>query len=324
MIIRKIRKNEIVSRKKLMKRVLIAIVLIVLGKWILSWIMTESSALISLKPDQVGETVRVQGYLSVDNKFPHYTHSIIDEKWSLVGVKSVSVNLNAYKGKIEVVGKLEKFLKTIPVVEVQTIKLPDQWLIIKDNIYYFTDKFLYIDFSSQEQLSAQLSGNDVVILFAGKPIVSIQRFLCAQILKGKTCEALINEYHTSQKDNFDSYQGYTFYKHTNNVRTTFDGDLFGYVFKNIDDDMMLNISSMIHLINQDFIIQNKLPVIQAKCTNEDEYIKTIETSRIQYGNPRNISLMLKGQSNKKHAVQCTINFDTWNERTVTKSVFTQQ
>jgi antitoxin component of RelBE/YafQ-DinJ toxin-antitoxin module len=163
-----------------------------------------------------------------------------------------------------------------------------------------------------------------VILFAGKPVVSIQRFLCAQILKGKTCDALTNEYHTSQKDNFDSYAGYTFYKHTTNVRTVFDGTLFGYAFKNIDDDMMLNISSMIHIVNQDFIIENKLPVIQAKCANDDEYLKTIESSKIQYGNPKNISLLLKGESNKKQQVQCTINFDTWNERTVTKSVFSKQ
>jgi hypothetical protein len=69
----------------------------------------------------------------------------------------VSVNLNAYKGDVEVVGKLEKFLKRTPIVEVQSIKLPDQGLIIKNNIYYFTDDFLYIDFSSQTQLSASLS-----------------------------------------------------------------------------------------------------------------------------------------------------------------------
>ena len=163
-----------------------------------------------------------------------------------------------------------------------------------------------------------------MILFAGKPVVNIQRFLCAQILKGKTCDALINEYHTSQKDNFDSYAGYTFYKHTTNVWTTFDGNLFGYVFKNIDDDMMLNISSMIHIVNQDFILKNKLPVIQAKCADADEYLKTIDSSKIQYGNPKSISLTLKGESNKKQPVQCTITFDTWNERTVTKSVFAKQ
>ncbi|MEI7562954.1 MAG: hypothetical protein WCJ39_04600 [bacterium] len=135
---------------------------------------------------------------------------------------------------------------------------------------------------------------------------------------------MINEYRTSQKDNFDSYDGYTFYKHAANVRTTFDGDLFGYVFKNIDDDMMLNISSMIHIVNKDFIVQNKLPVIQAKCANSDEYLKTIDSSKIQYGNPKNITLLLMGESNKKQAVQCTINFDTWNGRAVTKSVFDKQ
>ena len=126
MIIRKIKKNEIVSRKKLMKWILIAIVLLIIGKGISSRVNKETTALMDLKPEQVGETVHVQGYLSVDNKFPNYTHSLTDDKGMLIGIKSVSVNLNAYKGKVEVVGKLEKFLKTTPIVDVQAIKLPSQ------------------------------------------------------------------------------------------------------------------------------------------------------------------------------------------------------
>ncbi|MEI7562955.1 MAG: hypothetical protein WCJ39_04605 [bacterium] len=48
-------------------------------------------------------------------------------------------------------------MKTTPILEVQAIKLPEQGLIIKNNIYYFTNQFLSIDFSSQTQLSASLS-----------------------------------------------------------------------------------------------------------------------------------------------------------------------
>ncbi len=307
-----------------MNRAILLIIVIIIGKWILSRVNRQTATLVDLTSEQIGEFVHISGRLSSDNNFPHYTHSIIDKKGIHIGIKSVSVNLNAYKGDVEVVGKLEKFLKRTPIVEVQSIKLPDQGLIIKNNIYYFTDDFLYIDFSSQTQLSASLSWRDVIIRFAGKPVVNIQRFLCAQILKGKTCDALISEYRNSQKDNFESYAGDIFYKHTTDVRTTFDGNIFGYVFKNIDDDMMLNISSMVHIVNKDFIIKNKLPIIQEECANEDESLKTIDSSKIQYGNPKNILLTLKGESNKKQAVQCTINFDTRNERKVTKSTFSKQ
>ena len=323
MIIRKIRRNEIVSKKKIMRFGLVLLVVLLVAKWVFSWVNKESANLATLKPSQVGETVHVQGVLSVDNNFPHYTHNIVDEKWTTVGVKSVAVNLNAYKDtKVEVVGTLESFLKSTPIVDVQSVKLPDAGLIVKNNVYYFTDQFLYIDFSTQPQLSASLSWKDIVIRFGGKPVVSIQRFLCAQILKGKDCTSLEDEYLKSQRDNFDSYRGYVFYKHGENIWTTFDGNLFGYIFKNIDDDMMLNISSMIRIVNKDFIIQNKMPIIQGKCANADEYLKTIDTSKIQYGDARNIQLMLQGESNKKHTVQCSITFDTWNEWTVNKATFT--
>jgi hypothetical protein len=60
MIIRKIKKNEIVSRKKLMKWLVIAIVVIVIGKGMVSWVNKEAATLIDLKPEQVGETVKIQ------------------------------------------------------------------------------------------------------------------------------------------------------------------------------------------------------------------------------------------------------------------------
>ena len=104
----------------------------------------------------------------------------------------------------------------------------------------------------------------------------------------------------------------------------FDGNTFGYVFKNIDDETMLSISSMVNIVNKDFIIKNKLPVIQKECRDQEDGIKTIESSKIQYGNPKNISLTLKGESNKKESVQCSINFDTRNEWKVTKSIFSKQ
>gem|GEM_PF-3537547 len=59
--------------------------------------------------------------------------------------------------KIELVGRVKKYFKVTPVLEVDTIKIPDQGLIITDNRYFFVNELVYLDFSTQPQLSASKS-----------------------------------------------------------------------------------------------------------------------------------------------------------------------
>jgi hypothetical protein len=128
----------------------------------------------------------------------------VDVNNDRIGLKSASINLNNYKGNVEIVGKIEKFLKLVPIVEVDTVKLPDQGLIIKDKRYFFTKDFLYLDFTTQPQLSAIRSGNEIEILFGDKIVLSIERFLCSVVIRNHDCGALIADYNDKKKDNFDS------------------------------------------------------------------------------------------------------------------------
>jgi hypothetical protein len=72
---------------------------------------------------------------------------------------------------------------------------------------------MYLDFSSQPQLSASKSGNNIQVWFNKDLVVNIERFVCSKILKSHDCTYLITDYIKNNKDNFDSYRTYTFYKH---------------------------------------------------------------------------------------------------------------
>ena len=74
-------------------------------------------------------------------------------------------------------------------------------------------ELVYLDFSTQPQLSASKSGNDIQVVFNGKSVVNIERFVCSKILKTHDCSYLISDYIQNHKDTFDSYRAYTFYKH---------------------------------------------------------------------------------------------------------------
>lgn len=323
MIIRKIKKDGIVNGKKIIKRAILIIVVLLLIKWI-SALFQGKNWFGDITPAQVGTSVVIQGYLNKDNNFPNYTHSIVDEEKNMIGLKSATVNLNAYSGKVEIVGKVEKFLKRMPIIEVTALKIPDEKLIIKSNTYFFAADFFLLDFSWQPQLSANKSGTNIVVIFDGKEVVQIERFACGRVLRGKTCESLIGDYAQSQKDNFTSLWGYSFYKHGSGTWVVFEGDDFGYIFKNIDDDMMLNLSNMIKLVNRDFVVSNKLPEIRATCGSEQEHVQSVTSSHISYAGNAVMNIDIKWQSTIKNVVNCTMSFDARNQRTPKLLSFTPE
>lgn len=264
----------------------------------------------------LGATLSFSGKLVSDNNFPTYTHSIITPDGTKVGLKSTTINLNAYiNKKIILVGTVKKYFKITPVVEVTALKFSDQWLILKDNRYFFVDDLLYLDFSTQPQLSAVKSWSDIVVFFGESPVVHIERFACSKILKTRDCKYLITNYIQTNKDNFESYRSYTFYKHSTGFRTTFDDNLYGYLFKNISDDMVLDISNMFRMVNKGFVIENKMDLIQSNCQDAFSQLSTIDSMdwSLEYEDPYTITVNLKWTDNKKNPATCRIAFDVWND-----------
>jgi hypothetical protein len=254
-----------------------------------------------------------------DNQFPLYTHAITNDDGEKVYVKSTSINLNAQKGEIEIVWEVKEYYKDSPIIEVDTIKFKNQWLIIKNNAYLFVNDLLYLDFSNQPQLTANKVDKDINVYFDWKKIFSTERFLCSRILKNKSCNYLIQDYNTNQKESFDSYRWYTFYKHGTGLRTTFDGDTFGYIFKGIEDDVLLSISSMIRIVDKNFITKNKSDKIKENCKNNNWYLDHFSFAKTELKENNNISITIDWETNKWKRMECILTMDIRNEREVTKA-----
>ena len=181
---------------------------------------------------------------------------------------------------------------------------------------------MYLDFSTQPQLSASRSWNTIQIWFNENPVLGIERFMCTKVLKSRDCSYLIADYIQNNKDNFDSYRGYTFYKHGTWFWTTFDDNQFGFLFKDISDDMILDISNMFRIVNKDFVVENKLKLIQSNCQNDFSQLRTIDSEwTITSIDPSTLVLGLQGSDKKKNPATCKIAFDIWNDRNVTDVQF---
>jgi len=125
-------------------------------------------------------------------------------------------------------------------------------------------------------------------------VVSIERFICSKILKSRDCSYLIADYIQNKKDDFTSYRSYTFYKHGTGFWTTFDDNLFGFLFKDISDDTILDISTMFRIVNIDFVLENKLDLIKSTCQNDFVQFSSIDSEgTINYNDPYTITLGLK-------------------------------
>ena len=323
MVIRNLRQKKILNKKVLLWFVFICVGIYLVSK-LLTWITerlhqtTPSNDLYTL-----GASLTFSGKIDVDNNFPNYTHSLINKEWKKIGLTSSTLNLNAFIGKkIELVGRVKKYLKLTPILIVDTIKIPDQWLIITANRYFFVKDFIYLDFSTQPQLSAFKSWNDIQVVSTDIPVVSIERFVCSKILKSHDCTSLIADYIKNNRDNFDSYRSYTFYKHWTWFWATFDNNLFGFLFKNVSDDMILDMSNMFRIVNKDFIVGNKLKLIQSNCQNDFAQLATInQSSTLTYHDPYTITLRLQWLDRKNNPATCKITFDVRNDWNVTNVQF---
>ena len=323
MVIRKLKQKKILNAK-----VVFRFVILCLGTYFLIKFLSSVAERFSSTPQDALYTLwsshTFSGKIIVDNNFPTYTHSITTQDGTKIWLKSSTINLNAYVDKdLEVVGRVKKYFKVTPVLEVDTIKIPEQWLIINDNRYLFVNDLLYLDFSTQPQLSASKSWNDVQVWFNQDPVVSVERFVCSKILKTRDCTYLIANYIETNKDNFESYRAYTFYKHGTGFWTTFDDNQFGFLFKDISDDMVLDISNMFRIVNKSFVIDNKLDIIKDVCKNDFAQLRSVDSSEwtFTYHDPFTITLGVQWTDKKWEPATCRVTFDVWNNWNVTDVQF---
>ncbi len=264
----------------------------------------------------IWETINFLWEIVDENDFPLYTHKIENKNWESVFLKSSSINLNKYSWILEIYGEIKDIKKNTPIVEVTTIKFPEQWLIIKNNNYLFIKDMIYLEFEKQPDLSAIKDDKEIKIFYWKEKISDIERFVCSRVLRQKDCSYLIEDYWNSQKDNFDSYRWYTYYKHWTGLRTVFDWKMFWYIFKNIEEENMLNLSNIIRIIDKNFVLANKREIIKQACNKEWEKIDQIASSSLQYDDDNKIHITIEsGKTN----YMCKVTIDIRNERKITQT-----
>ncbi|MEI7557883.1 MAG: hypothetical protein WCJ45_03500 [bacterium] len=66
------------------------------------------------------------------------------------------------------------------------------------------------------------------------------------------------------------------------------------MFKDVSDDMILDISNMFKIVNKDFVVQNKLNLIKSDCQNDFSQLASIDSQgTMTYHDPYTVTLALQ-------------------------------
>lgn len=308
MLIRSFQRRDM-RKKRIFGLLLLLLVAILV--WTVGGNITEYYHQQSVLPVQslkIGETMTFDGTINTTNKFPIYTHTVYNKDSVKIFLKSSSVNLNTYEGQyVSLKWEIKEIYKWAPIIDVTEIKISNEGLAIQDNTYIFSKDLLILDFKDQNQLSAKRTDREIEVYYGNKKIFTIERFICSTIYKSGNCDDLISDYEKNQKDSFDSYRGYTYYKHWTGLRTVFDGNQFGYIFKNVEDSILLDISSNIKIIDAEDII-----AIQEKKINEACGFSSILGGEIIEKDESSMHTRFSGEKDWSE-YECAITFDTQNE-----------
>jgi len=127
MVIRNLKQKKILNKKNIFWLLVVLVGMYFVSKLLGSIVENFTQNTAQNAPYTLGASLTFAGKIIVDNDFPNYTHSLINQEGKKIGLKSSTVNLNAYiDEKIELVGRVKKYLTSIPILAVDTIKIPDQ------------------------------------------------------------------------------------------------------------------------------------------------------------------------------------------------------
>ena len=268
------------------------------------------------------ESVSVEGTIEVHNNYPINTHKLIS-KDGIFGMKSSSLNLNDFLWeKITVDWNITDITKDFPVLEISSLTIPDKSVKVTNNIYSFAKELIYFDFSQEKEFYASKDKNKITIYFQNSPIIDIESFFCSKITPQHNCEELAQTYETNDNDLFSSYGWNIFYKISDNEWITFNDDILGYIINTVDEDLLLNISHLLNIIDSNFIKNNKRDFIVENClgeVGEDESV-SISSINLDIIDENLLKLDIQLSDSLWNNTSCKINvdvFDNWNIKNIT-------
>lgn len=236
-------------------------------------------------------------------------------------LKSTTIDISNYKGKVVIVGKVTNTtIEGLYIIDVETlyqvINKEHEWLVKK---YLDIGMWLQVDVSTNENYFIDLDTQGALLIKdirTFRPSMKIVEFLCDRRYEDKNCWQIVREWEQKKKfDSFISLGSMKYYKINNGLWFVDDKQGKWYHIYVSNDQNIYQLSEYISLRSKEQISSKIYDKLNTLCSNNEFTMNQAESFDLKQSNNNRFAIV-KGKSSKWELIQCEIYLNDTNKQSV--------
>lgn len=273
----------------------------------------------------VWDEVAFSGSISADWDMENYTHSYMSKEYWEIWLKSKNLILNNYSDNVYFEWVVERIYHDMPIVLVTTIynlendesestgDTLETWDNEEIQVKYLPNLWLYFGEEFFKQYSLLNDGDWSILKIKNLEtniISSINYFKCDKASQSsENCEYLNNLYATASSSKLVDKYGVSYYKDPEVNSWFFSNDsMFGYKINDEDESLVRNLSTLMVVVNKNFVEKNVLSNVWSLCKVDHSSIEKVEKSELSYKNS-NFYYLVEWLDSSKNKINCELKVD---------------
>ena len=286
--------------------------------------------------DEIGETevsywlsvwdeVVFSGSIKADWDMENYTHTYVSNEYWVVWLKSKSLILNNYSDDVYFEWVVERIFHEMPIVLVTKIYNLDNdefedtwdnletWEDVSAQVKYLPSLWLYFgeDFFEKYSLVNEWDWSFLKIKNLETNVInSINYFKCDTKAQSSENCTYLNDFYskTSNTKLVDKYW-VTYYKDLEVNSWFFSNDSrIGYKINDEDESLVRDLSTLMTIVNKNYVEKNVLPKIWSLCKVDHSSIEKVENAELSYKNS-NLYYTIEWLDSDENKINCELKID---------------
>ena len=292
--------NRSFSRKRKTSQtwIWILVIILLLVLWLVLWKLFRAPANLNgadsenLNADfSLDEQVYLQWELKADGDIITHTHTIEDERYGKIRIKSDLINLSDYAWFVELTGIVEKFYQGNPIIKVVALSGSLAWSGDNTNIVLDGNSWVYIlwawmqflpSFFDEYVLLNEWENGEIHIqnIETEKEIV-LNYFRCNPSDPNKNCKGLNETFANNNAQSFVTSEWDVYYKMSEaQSRFVSNWNRWGIFINDVSDDVIFELKDLIKFANEKNINEWIKSRAASICQWEWEKMQKINNSEI--------------------------------------------
>lgn len=242
---------------------------------------------------QIGQEVILSGEIKDDGDLILYTHTLTLADATMYGLKSRTLDLSMYSGRIDIQGVVEKEYNDMFIIEVNLVSwaLAATWMT-GDVLWiwwgmYISQAGIYLpeEFSQSYSLLNQGENGTLKIQnLVTNQIVLVSYFICKTSDPNKNCTQLQKNIWSSAEKIVTTLRGDKLYK-LEGVTSRFftNGNNYGYFINDVPEQEVVDLANAIILPTESYIQDNLLEQMQTLCSDGSTSLMQVDSYDVSMG-----------------------------------------